>query len=289
MRLLVPRLLAALFLLAGNRVSAVEQATSDFTQGEKLFALKVHALFVEKCHACHGADPDDLGGEFDMRGRDAMLKGGESFGDEVLLPGDAAKSFLYVVTTRKEEGFEMPPKEAEQLTEEQIWWIRDWINLGAHWPSDDRIAAIRKEFSEGVTAPTSGGLNENWTNRRYQPEYLWAYQPIDAESVPADHHPIDHFIDRRLAEAKLTAAADAVPLELLRRLCFDLTGLSPGDEASLGRMGKNIARHTWELDRTRPIALSVYTGKTIERRNVGNRIKMPQDPWGKGYIEELIA
>ena len=63
-------------------------------------------------------------------------------------------------------------------------------------------------------------------------------------------------------------------------------GLDPGDEASQARMKKNKSRHSWELDRTRPIALSVYTGKTIVRKNVGNRIKMPGDPWGKGYIEK---
>ena len=64
-------------------------------------------------------------------------------------------------------------------------------------------------------------------------------------------------------------------------------GLDPGDEASLARMGKNISRHNWEYDKTRPIAFSVYTGHTIQRGNVGSRIAMPDNPWGKkGYLEE---
>ena len=63
-------------------------------------------------------------------------------------------------------------------------------------------------------------------------------------------------------------------------------GLDPGDEASLARMGKNISRHTWEYDKTRPIAFSVHTGHTIQRKNVGSRIQMPAEPWGKGYLEE---
>ncbi|MDG2219861.1 MAG: PSD1 and planctomycete cytochrome C domain-containing protein [Rubripirellula sp.] len=526
MHLIAARHFAILPLLIGIQAAApacaAEPAATDVTPGEKLFALRVQTLFVEKCHACHGADPDDLGGEFDMRDRISMRKGGESFGGEVLLPGDAKKSHLYLVTTRQEAGYEMPPKEAEKLTEEQTWWIRDWINLGAPWPSDERIAAIKNEFAEGVTAPTSGGLNANWTNRRYEPEHLWAYQPIEVESVPSDQHPIDYFIDRRLAAAKLTAAADAEPMKLLRRISFDLTGLppsedlasrtnfvesyelnaagavtdlvqrlmstphygehfgrqwldvaryadsagfandysrpnawryrdyvvrafnndkpydqfvreqiagdeittaspeslvatgflrmgpweqtgmsvfrvtrqqwlddvtdsvgqvfmghalqcakchdhkfdpvptrdyysmmaifsttqfsepatpfldsenqtgfqksnqwttakitayqkqldelqatvgqarrketgnakigdnglSPGDEASLGRMRKNIGRHTWELDRTRPIAYAVHTGKTFERKNVSNRLRLPQNVWGEGYIED---
>jgi len=63
-------------------------------------------------------------------------------------------------------------------------------------------------------------------------------------------------------------------------------GLDPGDEASLARMNKNISRHHWEYDRTAAIAFGVYTGKTVERRNVSTRIRMPQDPWAKGIIEK---
>ncbi len=63
-------------------------------------------------------------------------------------------------------------------------------------------------------------------------------------------------------------------------------GLDPGDEASLARMGKNISRHNWEYDKVRPIAFAVHTGKTIERRNVGNRIRKPKDAWAKGQMEK---
>ena len=35
---------------------------------------------------------------------------------------------LYVTTTRREEGYEMPPKEADQLSEQEQWRIRDWID-----------------------------------------------------------------------------------------------------------------------------------------------------------------
>ncbi len=51
-------------------------------------------------------------------------------------------------------------------------------------------------------------------------------------------------------------------------------------------MSKNIQRHQWELDKTKPIALAVHTGKTIERKVVGRRIPMPENPWGAGYREE---
>ena len=37
-------------------------------------------------------------------------------------------------------------------------------------------------------------------------------------------------------------------------------GLDPGDEASSARIGKNISRHQWEFDRTKPLTYSVFTG-----------------------------
>ncbi len=65
-------------------------------------------------------------------------------------------------------------------------------------------------------------------------------------------------------------------------------GLDPGDEASSARMSKNIARHRIERDRTRPIALAVYTGATIHRKNVSGRIKLPTDRWEEGEIEQDV-
>lgn len=200
-------------------------AADEPTAGEKLFALKLKTLFASKCMACHGDDPEDIAGAFDMRSREAMLRGGESFEADVLIPGQGEVSKLYVVTTRSEEGYEMPPKEAEKLTEEQAWWIRDWIDEGAPWPDDDRVAEIQNEYAEGVIAPTSGGLGDDWTNRRYETKHLWAYQPVKVVDVPAGIHPVDWFINRKLRQAQLTAAGSANASELVRRISFGLTGL----------------------------------------------------------------
>ncbi len=117
------RLLICVLVLSTGWLGA-----SEPTVGEKLFALHVKPLFAEKCNACHGDDPDKLKGDFDMRTREAILKGGDFFGEEVLMPGRGEESYLYLVSTRTEEDYEMPPKESDKLTEEQMWWIRDWID-----------------------------------------------------------------------------------------------------------------------------------------------------------------
>lgn len=201
------------------------------TGAEKLFALKIEPLLRNKCLGCHGENPDEIESGFDLRSRESALRGGDSFGKEVLVPGDAANSYLYATVRRSEEGFEMPPKEAEKLTQEETWAIRDWINGGAPWPNEKEVAEIYKRDAEGVTWRTSGGLNKEWTNRKYNPKDLWAYQPIRQPDVPNNRNPIDYFIDRRLAQVGVTAAPTAERVALIRRATFDLLGLppTPGD------------------------------------------------------------
>ena len=213
-------------LLVGANLLSAEPS-----EGEKLFALKVKPLFADKCMACHGSDPEKMKGDFDMRTMASIQQGGENFGDEVLVPGKGEESALFQLTTRTVEDYEMPPKEADKLTQEQAWWIRDWINLGAPWPDEDQMTLIQDQYGEGEIIPTSGGLDDEWTNRRYQPEHLWAYRPLKVESPPEGTHPIDWFIDRKLEASGLQAAQEAHPNELARRLSFGLTGLPPEPEA----------------------------------------------------------
>ncbi len=199
----------------------------DVSKGEKIFALKLKPLFAEKCNACHGDEPEKLKGDFDMRTREAMLKGGETFADEVLISGKGEDSFLYILSTRVEEDYEMPPKQSEALTEEETWWIRDWINEGAPWPDEKRITQIEGEFAEGVQVATSKALSGDWQSRRYESEKLWAYRSLKLVEIPEGAHPVDHFIDARLKEVELDPATAASPRELARRMSFGLTGLPP--------------------------------------------------------------
>ncbi|MBL64493.1 MAG: hypothetical protein CMI30_13945 [Opitutae bacterium] len=202
------------------------------TVGEKLFALKVKPLLARKCMACHGDDPKKIKGDFDMRTRESMLRGGGTYEEEVLTPGKGEESFLYILSTRMEEDMEMPPKEADKLTKEQTWWIRDWINEGAPWPSDEQVALIQEKYAEGEQVVTSKALSEAWQKRRYETKKLWAYRPLELEKIPSGKNPIDWFVGKELKEAGVEPAPDASPRELYRRLSFGLTGLPPDPKAA---------------------------------------------------------
>ena len=71
-------------------------------------------------------------------------------------------------------------------------------------------------------------MGDDWTFRRYQPEDVWAFQPIKKPAPPSsDLKPIDSFVHAKLAEAKHTPAPRADFRTLIRRATYDLTGLPP--------------------------------------------------------------
>ena len=207
-------------------------AYADEVAADVLFARKIQPLFKVKCLTCHGDDPEKLKGELDMRTRAGLLAGGESE-EPVLVPGEALASPLFLAVTREHEDdwSAMPPKANDKLSAEQVGYVKQWIAAGAPWPDAKRITAILKDAdpwgeTDGVLVKTSGGLDDGWTNRKYDPEKLWAYQPVKKPAVPATGHPIDAFINARLPKG-LAVAKRAGAVALIRRVTYDLTGLPP--------------------------------------------------------------
>ena len=205
---------------------------------EALFVRRVWPLFQEKCLACHGNDEKKIKGGLDMRTQASTLKGGDSE-QAALVPGKPDLSPLYLASTREHDDWEaMPPKENDKLTSEQLGWIKAWIAAGAPWPDEAkriRIAnasADKWSAEDGIIIKSVGALSADWASRRYKPEDLWAYQPIqkpDAESLEQGVNPIDELIAMRLPkDVQPAPAADA--RTFIRRATYDLTGLPPTPE-----------------------------------------------------------
>ncbi len=205
---------------------AAEQAAIDPHEARH-FTLKVLPVLKEKCLGCHGANEADLKGGYDVRNREAIIRGGESE-EPAIIPGNAVESPFYLAVCW--EGLEMPPKENDRLTPEQVRWIREWIDAGAAWPDQKTQQRImenergveKNEF--GILVSTSGGLDDQWTYRRYREEEIWAFRPL-RETFEFDS--VDGFVDDRIKAAGIEAAAVARPQQLIRRATFDLTGLPP--------------------------------------------------------------
>ncbi len=222
----------ALFsMLFGSGLPAQELTRTD---SEILFVRRVGPLLREKCLGCHGGTPDEIEGSLDVRTMSGLLAGGDS-GEAAVVPGKPEASPIYLSATRQSDDWsEMPPKQAEQLSKVQLEWLRDWIASGAVWPDANRRKEIENEYEkkwaseDGIPVKTSGGLGADWTNRKYDPAGLWAYQPVKKVELKTDgkRNTIDLLIEQAFPES-LRAAPRADRRTLIRRASFDLTGLPP--------------------------------------------------------------
>ena len=206
---------------------------ASYGESEQLFVRRIAPLMREKCLGCHGADPELLEGSLDMRSLAGLTHGGDS-GEPSLVPGDAAGSAIFQAAERGEDLYSaMPPKESEALTDQELDWLRRWIDTGADWPDDDRVDAITAAYratwsvEDGIPVATSGGLSDDWTNRLYDPESLWAYQPVRRPDVPSGSTTaVDALVEMRLPDG-LAVAPRAGRRDLIRRVTLNLTGLPP--------------------------------------------------------------
>jgi len=244
--LLIINLLLLISLLSVPTASLAD----DQVTAERDFTLKVLPLLKQKCLGCHGGDPSDIKGQYSIVDRAHLLAGGES-GAPAVIPSKPDQGTL-LPAIRWDE-LEMPPKENDRLTGQQIATIERWIKAGAPWPDEATQARYREEASkmavtdEGMKFSTSGGTSAEWTNRRYQPDDLWAFQPLhpltneEQRSLLAEQEQsaaeedrltavVDSLILQRLKAAKLQPAPRADARTLIRRATFDLLGLPPAPE-----------------------------------------------------------
>ncbi len=213
------------------------QESAEF-RSEKLFVRRIAPLLRDKCLGCHGSNPDEIEGSLDLRSRKGLLAGGDS-GQAAIVAGKPKDSPLFLAASRQsKEWSEMPPKQAEQLSAAQLAWLKEWIHTGAAWPDAKRQKEIERQFAkawseeDGIPVKTSGGLAADWTNRKYNPKGLWAYQPVAKVPVvvTSSRNPIDQLIEQALPEG-LGVAPRADRRTLIRRATYDLTGLPPTPQA----------------------------------------------------------
>ena len=209
------------------------ETNNNQSRGDQLFTLKIGPLLQEKCLACHSEKEGKLKGDLDLSSLDGMLFGGET-SEKVLVPKKPDESLLLTAIEWKDPDYEMPPKENDKLTEKQIQYFREWIELGSPWPSQEiqdqiKIAERKKiQTDEGIIVKNSGGLSDDWTYRRYKPEDLWAFQPVQKPKIPASlKNPIDYFVGKKLDETQISPAPAADFRSLVKRAYLDLHGLPP--------------------------------------------------------------
>jgi len=162
------------------------------------FARDIRPLFEKHCVKCHGPEKQKGGWRADLR--DSALKGGDNYAPNII-PGKSAESSLIHFVAGLEKDMLMPQK-GDRLSAEQIGLLRAWIDQGAPWPAEEKVAVDAKKTH-------------------------WAFQPVRAVAPPAPGNPIDAFIRAKLTEKGLALSPEADRATLIQRLSFDLLGLPP--------------------------------------------------------------
>jgi mono/diheme cytochrome c family protein len=203
----------ALVFTALSSVAADPKVPEFTAEQVQFYTEQVAPVLKANCLKCHGNEPKKLRGEFDLRTRAAVLKGGET--GPAAVPGKPKESLLIEAINHSKDGYAMPP--ANKLKAEEIAVLTKWVEQGLPVPADMLgTMAVEHPKKKEFTA---------------EQKAYWAYQPVKRPEPPqAGANPIDAFLGAKLAAKNLTPVGPADRATLIRRAYYDLTGLPPTPE-----------------------------------------------------------
>ena len=168
-------------------------------------------ILKQQCGKCH-LDGKSKGG-LSLSNQQALDEGGDS---GPVIDNKTPRNGILAKVLRYDGEMKMPP--TGKLPPQQLEKLMQWIDAGAPLPSGTKPAP---------TTQKPGPLDD---------KSYWAYQRVKSVSVPPVvdkvwvRNPVDAFVLARLEKAGLKPNPEADRRALLRRLSYDLTGLSPTPE-----------------------------------------------------------
>lgn len=171
-------------------------AQGETPQQEVDFNRDVRPILAENCYACHGFD--EAAREADLRLDTFAGAIGSDGGVSAIVPGKADESELVARVLTDDPDELMPPADSgKRLSDAQRETLRRWVEQGAKY------------------------------------ETHWAFVPpqrTEPPHVEGVSHPIDRFIQTRLASEGIGPSERTASQTLIRRLSLDLVGLPPTPE-----------------------------------------------------------
>ncbi|QEG42605.1 PSD1 and planctomycete cytochrome C domain-containing protein [Roseimaritima ulvae] len=190
-RLIFPLRLVVISCLFGSVYARGEPPREEVD-----FNRDVRPILAENCYACHGFD--EAAREADLRLDTFAGAIGSDGGNAAIVPGEPDESELIARVLTDDADQIMPPADSgKRLSDAQRDILRRWVQQGANY------------------------------------ETHWAFVPPQRSEPPLVEgvsHPIDRFIQARLASEGISPSPRADSQTLIRRLSLDLTGLPPTPE-----------------------------------------------------------
>ena len=167
------------------------------------FNFHIRPILSDKCFKCHGPDINkrEAGLRLDIADS-AYAPLTETRGAFAIVPGKPEESELYKRISSTDSSYQMPLPESHlgALSEHEISLVKKWIEQGAKYEPHWAFVPPRKSALPSVS-------NSKWVKNE-----------------------IDYFILSKLNEQSLKPNEEAEKENLLKRVCFDLTGLPPSVE-----------------------------------------------------------
>ena len=136
-----------------NLLQAEEKKETAKKANKITFDDHIQPIIRAKCLSCH--NPNKKSSGLDLSSYTSLMVGGSS--GEVIEPGSADDSYLYLLVTHESEPF-MPPK-SDKMSTDVLNQIRDWINAGAPENAGSKPLLSKKpKFNLALAAP--GGKPE---------------------------------------------------------------------------------------------------------------------------------
>ena len=175
----------------GSILLTLSCSTVEEKEAQVEFNRDIRPILSDACFHCHGPDKNERKAGLRLDLREEAVKESKS-GEFPIVPGHPEKSDLVQRILTDDADELMPPAKAHKvLTTAQKEILRKWVAQGAEY------------------------------------QIHWAFVPPKKSAIPAGMHPVDHFINQRLAKEGLAPSAPATAEALIRRLFLDLTGLPP--------------------------------------------------------------
>lgn len=120
------------------------------------YEQKILPVLQNKCFECHQTGRKTKGG-LALDSQATLMKGGET--GPALIPGDAAKSLLYISMTYADDDLQMPPR--EQLSSAVLADFKKWIEMGAPFSSSGAAVATAPPPAEDGMMVTITAIRGN--------------------------------------------------------------------------------------------------------------------------------
>uniref|UniRef100_UPI003564990F PSD1 and planctomycete cytochrome C domain-containing protein n=1 Tax=Novipirellula sp. TaxID=2795430 RepID=UPI003564990F len=189
---------ASLLLAVACMLTCSSTWAVDVTPETVDFNRDVRPILAENCYACHGFD--EAAREADLRLDTFAGAIGDDGGISAIVPGKPDESELVSRVLSDDADDIMPPEDSgKQLTSAQKETLRRWVEQGAKYDAHWAFVPPQR-----TSPPDVNGIEVNGAS-----------------------HPIDRFIQARLAREGLSPSPRADNATLVRRLSLDLIGLPP--------------------------------------------------------------